>query len=127
MEQDIRELSEKLKKKAETVKKRRELAVNVDLGNFKDFVKEGVAVLDFWAPWCAPCHLYEPVFERVAEKFQGKVKFGRVNVDENQPIADQFQILNIPSTLIFKDGKQVDLLVGLVEEEELEAHIRKAL
>ncbi|QCO31340.1 thioredoxin [Metallosphaera sedula] len=87
--------------------------------------KNKVVVIDFWAQWCAPCHLYEPVFKRVASKYSDKALFGRLNVDENPKTADKFGIMNIPTTLILVDGQVKETLVGAVDEDTLENALKK--
>lgn len=77
-------------------------------------------LVDFWAPWCGPCKIAEPIIEKVAESFAGKsVKVGKLNVDENPDTGQQFGILSIPTLLIFKDGKVVDQTIGVPSEAGL--------
>ena len=70
-------------------------------------------VVDFWAPWCGPCRTVGPTIEELADQFEGKVKVGKLNVDENQKTAADFKIQSIPSVLLFTDGKVVETLVGV--------------
>lgn len=84
-------------------------------------------VVDFWAPWCGPCRMVTPVLEDVSQKMNGKIKFVKLNTDENQKIAMDYQIMAIPSLLIFKDGQEVDRIVGLVPQEQLEADLQKII
>ncbi|AOL16022.1 thioredoxin [Sulfolobus sp. A20] len=125
----IKEISEKLQKRAEEFgKKGEDVTVVLNEENFDEIIKNNRLVLvDCWAEWCAPCHLYEPIYKKVAEKYKGKAVFGRLNVDENQKIADQYSVLNIPTTLIFLNGKLVDNVVGAVDEDTLESVIKKYL
>ena len=81
------------------------------------------AVVDFWAPWCGPCRMIAPVTEKLAEEYQGKVKFCKLNVDENQQVAAKYQVMSIPLLLFFKDGEQVDSLVGAVPESMLRPRV----
>ncbi len=84
-------------------------------------------VVDFWAPWCGPCRMVTPVLEDVSQKMNGKIKFVKLNTDENQKIAMDYQIMAIPSLLIFKNGQEVDRIVGFVPQEQLEADLNKII
>jgi len=77
-------------------------------------------VLDFWASWCMPCVMMGPVFESVSEKFSGKLKFGKVNVDEENELANEFQIRGIPTLVFFRKGKKVNQISGYLPEDEFE-------
>lgn len=91
--------------------------------SFDDFVKEDKVVVDFWAPWCGPCKMMGPIFEEVSEELKDKVKFGKVNVDENPEMAQKFGVMSIPTLMFFRDGQPVDKIVGVLPKEEL---IKKA-
>ena len=80
--------------------------------NFKDTIKEGVTLVDFWAPWCGPCRMIAPVIEELAEDYDGKAKIAKVNTDEQPSIAGEYGIRSIPTILFFKDGEMVDQMVG---------------
>ena len=80
--------------------------------NFKETIAEGVALVDFWAPWCGPCRMIAPVIEELAEDYDGKAKICKVNTDEQPSIAGEFGIRSIPTILFFKDGELVDQMVG---------------
>ncbi len=73
---------------------------------------KGLAIVDFWATWCGPCHMVAPIMEQLAGEFDGKVKVTKVDVDANQRTAMRFSVRSIPSVLFFKDGRLVDTLVG---------------
>jgi thioredoxin len=84
-------------------------------------------VVDFWAPWCGPCRMMSPVFDRVAGHLAGLVKFARLNTDESPKLSGQFRILAIPSLLVFVKGREVRRNVGLIKDQELEALLRDVL
>ncbi len=82
-------------------------------------------LVDLWAPWCGPCRIIGPVIDRLAEKYQGRFKFCRLNVDENPKTAGSYRIMSIPTLMFFKDGKAVDTVIGAVPEAVLKAKIEK--
>lgn len=98
-------------------------------GIFKNEVLDSdiPVVVDFWAPWCGPCRMVAPVLEEISQKMNGKIKFVKLNTDENQKTAMDYQIMAIPSLLIFKDGQEVDRIVGFVPQEQLETDLQKII
>ena len=97
--------------------------------NFEQEVtKSSVPVLvDMWAAWCGPCRILAPVVEELAGKYQGKMKMGKLNVDDHPALAGQFRIMNIPTLLLFKGGSEVDRIVGVVPKEELTRRIERVI
>ncbi|MDA7848241.1 thioredoxin [Sulfurospirillum sp.] len=87
--------------------------------NFDESIKEGIALVDFWAPWCGPCRMLAPVIEELAEDFDGKAKICKVNTDEEQDVAVKYGIRSIPTILFFKDGELVDQMVGASSKQVL--------
>ena len=87
--------------------------------NFDESIKEGVSLVDFWAPWCGPCRMLAPVIEELAEDFDGKAKICKVNTDEEQDVAVKYGIRSIPTILFFKDGELVDQMVGASSKQVL--------
>ncbi len=84
--------------------------------------------VDFWAPWCGPCQMMGPIVETLSHEYEGKnIAIGKVNVDENPNTAGQYNVLSIPTFLLFKDGKVVDQVVGGVQKEKLQEMINKHL
>jgi thioredoxin 1 len=93
-----------------------------------DVLKSDAPVLvDFWATWCAPCKAIAPVLDQLAEEYDGKVKIGKVNVDENPATPGQYGVRGIPTMILFKDGQVIDQLVGAVPKNQIEALLDKAL
>lgn len=89
--------------------------------NFEQEVKrvEGLTVVDFWAPWCAPCRALAPIVEAVADDYDGRVTIGKYNVDEGVTASAEYGIRSIPTLLFFKNGEVVDKLIGAVSKEKL--------
>lgn len=88
---------------------------------FEKVIEGGVTLMDFNAPWCAPCRSQEPILEELAQKFQGKAMVASMNLDENRDIAVRFGILSIPTLIIFKNSKEIQRFVGLQPQATLSA------
>ncbi|MEI6212456.1 MAG: thioredoxin [Desulfuromonadales bacterium] len=84
-------------------------------------------LVDFWATWCAPCKAIAPLIDTVATEYAGKIKVGKVNVDENQSTPSKYNVRGIPTIILFKDGKMLDQIVGAVPKSQLDALIAKSL
>ncbi len=94
--------------------------------NFKEQVLDNdqLTVIDFWAEWCGPCRMVGPIIEELAKDYEGKVNIGKVNVDHNAMISQQYGIRNIPTILFIKNGEVVDKQVGAVPRSALEAKVK---
>ncbi len=94
-------------------------------GNFEQEVDNSTTpvLVDLWAAWCGPCRLIGPMVEELAGTYKGKLKVGKLNVDDHPEVAGRFRIMNIPTLLFFKDGREVDRIVGVVPKEELPRRI----
>jgi thioredoxin 1 len=99
-----------------------ESMVEVTDNNFQTEVEgaDTAVVVDFWAPWCGPCRVMEPILDELAVQHQGRVKFTKMNVDDNQETATRFDILSIPTLLVFKGGEVQKKLIGAVPRRRLE-------
>lgn len=95
--------------------------ITITKENFEaEVLKSDVPVLvDFWAVWCGPCQMVGPILSEIAEENEGKVKIGKVNVDEQPELAQEFGIMSIPTMMVFKGGEKVNQLVGAVPKEEI--------
>ncbi|MFA4029169.1 MAG: hypothetical protein GDYSWBUE_001885 [Candidatus Fervidibacterota bacterium] len=105
------------------------MALELTADNFDSEILQSnlPAMVDFWAPWCGPCRLMSPIVESIAERYQGKVKVAKVNVDENPQLAVRYSIMSIPTLLFFRNGQVVDKVIGLVPEHEIEERLNKLL
>jgi thioredoxin 1 len=84
-------------------------------------------LVDFWAEWCGPCRIMEPVIERLAARYDDRVVFGKVNVDEQMGISSRYQVFSIPTFMLFKKGQPMDAVIGAVGEASLDQMIGRAL
>ncbi|MDD2332248.1 MAG: thioredoxin [Candidatus Cloacimonetes bacterium] len=90
--------------------------------SFDDKIKQGIAVVDFWAPWCGPCKLLGPVIEEIAKEVDG-VMIGKLNVDEYPELAGKYGVMSIPTLLYFKDGELKDSSIGVVSKNVIQKKI----
>ena len=95
--------------------------------NFEATVKEGISMVDFWAPWCGPCRMLAPVIDELAEEFEGKANICKVNSDEEQDLAVKFGVRSIPTILFMKDGEVVDQMVGAASKQAFADKINKLI
>lgn len=100
--------------------------IEVTDSNFNDVVRRSrLVVIDCWAPWCAPCRMMAPIIDEMAREKAGKILFGKLNVDENPETAAKYQIMSIPTFLVFKEGVLVDRIVGAMPKKILEQRLAK--
>lgn len=103
--------------------------INVTDDNFQKEVLEAEipTFVDFWASWCGPCRMIAPVFEELSNEYAGKVKFAKVNVDENPKTPSTYGVRGIPTLIMFKGGKAVEQIVGAVPKGQLDGAVKKVL
>jgi thioredoxin 1 len=97
--------------------------------NFEQEVRksETPVLIDFWATWCGPCRMIAPFVEEASDSFSGRLKVGKVDVDDNQRLAAQYSIMSIPAVLIFRNGEVADQIIGAVSKKTLFDRIEKVL
>ncbi|CCO08823.1 thioredoxin [Desulforamulus hydrothermalis] len=105
------------------------MAMEFNAANFEtEVLKSEVPVLvDFWAAWCGPCRAIAPIIDQLSAEFAGKVKIGKVNVDENRDLAQQFGVMSIPTLIFFKGGQKVDQVIGFTSKADLEKKLNALL
>jgi len=101
--------------------------VTITDDNFKKEVADhkGAVMVDFYAPWCGPCKMMAPVIEKLAKEYKGKVKIGKLDVDDNTDTATKFEVQSIPTIVFFKNGEVTDKLIGFQSEENLRETLDK--
>lgn len=104
-------------------------ALNFDDKNFQAEVLKatGPVLVDFWAEWCGPCKMLTPIIDQLAVELQGKIKIGKVNVDEAPDLAGHYNVMSIPTLLVFKNGEVVDQIVGAMPKDRLLAKLQPHL
>jgi thioredoxin 1 len=95
----------------------------IDSGNFINEVlnSDKPVLIDFWASWCGPCRMLSPIVEEIAEEYSGKIKVGKINIDEQPQLAARYNVASIPTLILFKDGKPVNMSVGVKPKRVIES------
>ena len=103
--------------------------VTITDDNFLDEIEEheGLAMVDFWAEWCGPCRMIAPLISELADDFAGKLRVGKLDVDENQATSMRFGVRSIPSILFFRDGEHIDTLIGAMPKARMQQKIEQHL
>ncbi|HEV2137645.1 MAG TPA: thioredoxin [Nitrososphaerales archaeon] len=105
-----------------------ESMVTLTEANFDQFTSgEKPTLVDFWAVWCGPCRIMDPVLEKLAARYTDRVLFGKVNVDEEMNISSRYQVFSIPTFMIFKKGQPMDAVIGAVGEPSLDRLLKSAI
>ena len=95
---------------------------------FKEMIQNHpLVVIDCWAPWCGPCRLVSPIIEELSRDYVGRIVFGKLNVDDNREVSTKYNIMSIPTLLVFKNGKLVDTIIGAMPRQTLEQKITRHL
>ena len=92
----------------------------ISKSEFENYIKKGLVLIDFTADWCMPCLMMAPVLDELSEKFKGKMRFGKINIEDNQDLAHKFDVVSIPNFILFEDGKQIEQFMGAIPSEEFE-------
>ena len=116
----LEEMKKKYFSKGEIMSEMPNKPINITDADLDENIKKYTTiVVDCWAPWCGPCRMVGPIIDELAKEMEGKIVFGKLNVDENQLTSTKYQIMSIPSLLVFKNGKLVDKIVGALPKEML--------
>jgi thioredoxin 1 len=101
--------------------------IHLNYPNFEKVISNTTILVDFWASWCSPCKVQDPILEEVAKELNGKALIGKVNVDDNRTLASKYNIMSIPTMILFKNGKNVHQFVGVQPKEKILTTIFKNL
>ena len=105
------------------------MTIEINDASFKSEVTDSSipVLVDFWAPWCGPCKMIAPVLEEIASEYDGKVKVVKINIDENQTTPSTYGVRSIPTLILFKDGQEVEKIIGAQSKQNLKQMVDKSL
>ncbi|MTV82094.1 thioredoxin [Secundilactobacillus folii] len=103
------------------------MAVTITRDNLEQETVEGLVLVDFWASWCAPCKMMDPVLEQLEATYGKQIKFGKLNVEHNQDLAMNYKVMSIPSLVLFRNGKAVEKVTGLYPKDKLAKYLDQKL
>ena len=103
------------------------MATTITRENLAQETDNKMTVIDFWAPWCGPCKIMDPVLEAMEVKFGDRIHFGKMNVDNNEDVAKQYKVMGLPSIVLFKNGKAVEKVTGVYPKEKMAHYLNRKL
>lgn len=103
------------------------MAIEATKESFDQAITGPLTVVDFWAPWCGPCKMMDPIMEKLEARFDGQIKFVRMNVDGNQEIAKRYKVMSIPSLVLFRDGEAREKVTGVYPEAKLAHYFERKI
>ena len=101
------------------------MAVEIKADNLAEQTANGLTLVDFWADWCGPCHMLEPVLEELEEDFDGEINFGSLDVEDQQELAQHFNVMSIPTLILFKDGVPKEKITGYKPQAALSQYLEQ--
>lgn len=103
------------------------MPTTITRNNLATEVDNQITVIDFWAPWCGPCKIMNPVLEQLEAEMGSRIHFAKLNVDDNQDLAEQYHVMSIPSLVVFENGTAKEKLTGVFPKEKLKSYLQKKL
>ncbi|TPR24524.1 thioredoxin [Apilactobacillus micheneri] len=103
------------------------MSTEITRNNIKQETDNKITVIDFWAPWCGPCKIMDPVINQMEKQFADNIHFGKMNVDGNEDIAKQYKVMSMPSIVLFKNGKAVEKVTGIYSAKQMAHYLKRKL